>query len=446
MSEHYSTKNQAFLPETNNNCSEFTKQNLGQDYSGNSTELSLTNTVVFQNSPQMKRSSFFEHPDHPEEKSNQKFVVVVERTDFNLNSKQKDFYCKICQKKFTSKSEMTIHSKVHQGDDYNKSFKCHQCGKCFSTSGNLIQHSKTHGSSKPYACPCAYLGCTEVFNQQSHARQHYIRKHKDQFKYQCSFEDCSVRFKFFYQLKSHEDEHILNDDNRFGNPSSKNTFWCKIKGCNRFFASQRLLEIHKSNHKQQDEEVLNSKIEEECRRDNFQVLPRENLENNGDRILQNGKIKTVPCNFCSKIFSSRKAYLKCMEKCSMEEEKIKKQNRLNDIFHNNKNQDYEDEESEHFLNAYSCEQIENEEFECTGVSQQPINVEIQQQDHICIQHLAEVEKLTEGQKFIRHLLKEMRNQKKRVLKVPVTDQNGLQYSDEHFNYNVIQQNDGQIRQ
>ena len=57
-------------------------------------------TVVFQNSPQMKRSSFFEHPDHPEEKSNQKFVVVVERTDFNLNSKQKDFYCKICQVSF----------------------------------------------------------------------------------------------------------------------------------------------------------------------------------------------------------------------------------------------------------------------------------------------------------------------------------------------------------
>ena len=125
----------------------------------------------------------------------------------------------------------------------------------------------------------------------------------------------------------------------------------------------------------------------------------------------------------------------------VEAEQVKDHNKLNTAFPSNKNQN---SEVGLFLSDYpSTQQEEYEDFEMASASQRPIIVEIQQQqqDHTCIQHLAEVEKLTEGQKFIRHLLKEMCKEKKRVLKASGSDQNGLLYLDEPFNYNMLHQND-----
>ena len=123
-----------------------------------------------------------------------------------------------------------------------------------------------------------------------------------------------------------------------------------------------------------------------------------------------------------------------------ETEHAKDQNKTNTAFPDNKNQS---SEAGLFLGDFSsAQQEEFEDFEANA-SQRPIIVEIQQQqqDHTCIQHLAEVEKLSEGQKFLRHLLKEMCKEKKRVLKANSNDQNGLLYLDEPFNYNVLNQNE-----
>jgi len=123
-----------------------------------------------------------------------------------------------------------------------------------------------------------------------------------------------------------------------------------------------------------------------------------------------------------------------------ETEPAKDQNKINTAFPSNKNQS---SGVGLFLGDFSSTQWEEFEDLEASASQRPIIVEIQQQqqDHTCIQHLAEVEKLSEGQKFLRHLLKEMCKEKKRVLKGNGTDQNGMLYLDEPFNYNMLNQNE-----
>ena len=143
-------------------------------------------------------------------------------------------------------------------------------------------------------------------------------------------------------------------------------------------------------------------------------------------------------------FHSQLYILNHMEKFVKEEGKLKNQNKVVDVLHNNKNQDPEDAQVEIFFGDCSLpqnshqQQAEDEDFDSTiqqpvivemppralskqvkeedFAIQQPIVVEIQQKDQVCIQHLAEVEKLSEGQKFLRHLLKEIREDNKKIQK------------------------------
>ena len=154
-----------------------------------------------------------------------------------------------------------------------------------------------------------------------------------------------------------------------------------------------------------------------------------------------------------------------MEKFVKEEEKSKSQNKVVDVFHNNKNKDPEDAQVEIFFGDcsfsqnYGQQQAEDGDYDSTiqqpvivemppqalskqvkeedFAIQQPIVVEIQQKDQVCIQHLAEVEKLSEGQKFLRHLLKEIREDNKKIQKVYYSDQHGLQNLDELFDCDML---------
>merc|ERR1711871_1665022 len=51
------------------------------------------------------------------------------------------FECEYCGKRFTRRSVMIQHIRVHNGE---KPFKCQICGKAFSQRGNLTKHLRIH--------------------------------------------------------------------------------------------------------------------------------------------------------------------------------------------------------------------------------------------------------------------------------------------------------------
>ncbi|XP_016301021.1 zinc finger protein Xfin-like isoform X2 [Sinocyclocheilus anshuiensis] len=56
-------------------------------------------------------------------------------------SRQKEFCCNLCDKKFSTKMTMRRHMGIHQGD---KPFKCPHCHYCARLKASLIQHLRVH--------------------------------------------------------------------------------------------------------------------------------------------------------------------------------------------------------------------------------------------------------------------------------------------------------------
>ena len=75
------------------------------------------------------------------------------------------FEFQICHSKYSSKSSLNQHMKMH---DDSKWHKCDVCLKVFNRKSNLIQHYRTHTGEKPFACQI----CDNKFTQKGTLVQH----------------------------------------------------------------------------------------------------------------------------------------------------------------------------------------------------------------------------------------------------------------------------------
>ncbi|KAI9150828.1 Transcriptional regulator CRZ1 [Paramyrothecium foliicola] len=92
-------------------------------------------------------------------------------------SRQTEFVCEYCSKKFTKKYNLTSHLRTHVS---GHSFRCDFCGKTFARSSDLGRHEKKHTGERAHVCG-GYLrsgeswGCGKAFARADSLKQHHVK-------------------------------------------------------------------------------------------------------------------------------------------------------------------------------------------------------------------------------------------------------------------------------
>ncbi|XP_034944297.1 zinc finger protein 557-like [Chelonus insularis] len=124
---------------------------------------------------------------------------LIER---NKLDKEKDVHkCEICGMNFDRKSKLISHMFKHSN---LKPYKCNICLKVFKTNTYLSKHMEIHDeSSQYYSCSV----CDFQARSKSYLKVHYIRKHTQEYKFNCV--QCGKMFKVQSDYTTHMKDHDM---------------------------------------------------------------------------------------------------------------------------------------------------------------------------------------------------------------------------------------------
>ena len=105
----------------------------------------------------------------------------------------KSYKCKICGKSFTQNSSLHRHMPVHTGE---KRFQCEKCGKKYSEHSSFRMHKLAHDNIKNKECS----ECGLKFRSSSHLNRHML-VHSGLKKFKC--EKCDKSFAQRYNMRLH---------------------------------------------------------------------------------------------------------------------------------------------------------------------------------------------------------------------------------------------------
>ncbi|XP_072280828.1 uncharacterized protein [Pyxicephalus adspersus] len=112
-------------------------------------------------------------------------------------AEKKTFSCPECGEPFLYKYHLSVHERMHTGEELHS---CPECGKCFVRKSQLIIHQRTHTGEKPYSCS----ECRKSFVNKSNLLSHQ-RTHTGEKPYSCS--ECGKSFVRKSQLVLHQRTH-----------------------------------------------------------------------------------------------------------------------------------------------------------------------------------------------------------------------------------------------
>ncbi|XP_057685638.1 oocyte zinc finger protein XlCOF6.1-like isoform X1 [Corythoichthys intestinalis] len=142
-----------------------------------------------------------------------------------IHTGEKPFVCTFCGKRFCSKPELTRHTMTHTGD---KPFVCAFCGKRFTHKGSLNVHKRTHTGEKPFVCSL----CDKRFSSKRSLTPH-MRTHTGEKPFVCTF--CDKNFYSKAELTRHTRTH-----------TEEKPFVCYV--CDKGFFRKHLLTQHTRTH------------------------------------------------------------------------------------------------------------------------------------------------------------------------------------------------------
>ncbi|XP_030371217.1 uncharacterized protein LOC115621653 isoform X2 [Scaptodrosophila lebanonensis] len=127
------------------------------------------------------------------------FAKTSIKAHMATHSTDPQFDCAICNKSFSTKWNLKIHSWVH-ANRTAKPFKCDYCPKAFVRELDFKNHMNSHKQIKPYTCE--YCGCKFIrkYNYMRHRREHHGNK-----KFTC--DQCDKSFHRHYYLIEHRRIH-----------------------------------------------------------------------------------------------------------------------------------------------------------------------------------------------------------------------------------------------
>ncbi|XP_055842700.1 zinc finger protein 62 homolog [Episyrphus balteatus] len=109
----------------------------------------------------------------------------------------KEYHCKICPKKFTTKKSLDVHEFTHNRDLGR--FTCKYCSKRFTSKADLVVHERFHTGDYPFQCEF----CDKSYAVKSHLNYH-LAKHKG-ITYKC--DQCDKEFINRGSLTAHKFKH-----------------------------------------------------------------------------------------------------------------------------------------------------------------------------------------------------------------------------------------------
>jgi len=156
---------------------------------------------------------------------NRKFSNAAE-CEKHISTHAQTLQCTYCAKKFTEKSKLIAHTRVHTKE---KPFKCSQCPKGFTEKSTLKLHVKTvHENYRPFQCEF----CPKAFTQKIALTKH-VRTHTGELPFQCQY--CPKTFATKQQQTGHERTH-----------TGEKPFACQY--CQKKFSLKQALTIHERIH------------------------------------------------------------------------------------------------------------------------------------------------------------------------------------------------------
>ena len=126
---------------------------------------------------------------------------VVNDNAFTSNEDNK-FWCEICEKGFTKKSNLQSHIGLH--DKSVRKHKCSECSETFAWKSSLNRHIERHHSSLQTLYSCSW--CDKTYKVQSVLKDHIRRDHALERKYQCDL--CEKAFFKLNDLNYHKRLHL----------------------------------------------------------------------------------------------------------------------------------------------------------------------------------------------------------------------------------------------
>ncbi|XP_052003485.1 uncharacterized protein LOC127658311 [Xyrauchen texanus] len=113
------------------------------------------------------------------------------------------FKCLVCKKGFKKKKYLTKHQQIHS----ERPYKCNVCSESFKTEPALLSHSKTHDTKRQHHCSICNRSYLTPYDLSKHERKHAEKSlreaHGD---FRCDM--CYKSFTMPSQLQQHQETHV----------------------------------------------------------------------------------------------------------------------------------------------------------------------------------------------------------------------------------------------